>query len=135
MFDRVLNTPLRSMFVINKSLFNPFVPNMPFFYPLKTSENLTVFYVFRGQRKGALETNGLSNKFNQIFCKSSVCWRVFDKELQHHTTKTLNFCSCLIKLWRAPKIVIIISIITTSYNRGCLIYGFSGLQHDIDIKY
>ena len=39
---------------------NPFVPNAPFLYPLKTSQNLTVFYKFRGQRKGALETNGLN---------------------------------------------------------------------------
>ena len=38
---------------------NPFVPNAPFLYPLKTSENLTVSDVFRGSRKGASGTNGL----------------------------------------------------------------------------
>ena len=37
---------------------NQFIPNAPFLYPLKTSENLTVF-CFTGQRKGALETKGL----------------------------------------------------------------------------
>ena len=38
---------------------NPFVTNAPFFYPLKTSENLIVFLMFSGGRKGALGTNGL----------------------------------------------------------------------------
>ena len=30
---------------------NPFVPNAPFLYPLKTSENLTVFLCFQGVQK------------------------------------------------------------------------------------
>ena len=34
-------------------------PNAPFLYPLKTPENLTAFYLFREQSKGALGTNGL----------------------------------------------------------------------------
>ena len=32
-------------------IFNPFVPNAPFLYPLKTSENLTVFGCFQGVEK------------------------------------------------------------------------------------
>ena len=32
--------------------FNPFVPNAPFPYPLKTSENLTVFWFFQEVEKG-----------------------------------------------------------------------------------
>ena len=35
-----------------------FVPNAPFLHPLKTSENLTVFWYFQGEKKGALGTNG-----------------------------------------------------------------------------
>ena len=35
-------------------LFNPFVPNAPFLYPLKTSENLTVFWCFQGVEKGCI---------------------------------------------------------------------------------
>ena len=38
--------------------FNPFVPNVPFPYPLKTSENLTVFWRFQGVEKG-----GTGNKW------------------------------------------------------------------------
>ena len=30
---------------------NPFVPNAPFIYPQKTSENLTVFWCFQGSRE------------------------------------------------------------------------------------
>ena len=47
----------------NESYVNPFVPNAPFRYPLKTSENITksFFDVLGGERvrKGALGTNGL----------------------------------------------------------------------------
>ena len=45
-------------------LINPFVPNAPFLYPLKTSENLRFFDVFRGWRKSALGTNGLTQSKN-----------------------------------------------------------------------
>ena len=37
----------------------PFVPNAPFLYCLKTSENLTVSDVFRGSKKGASGKIGL----------------------------------------------------------------------------
>ena len=33
---------------------NPFVPNAPFLYPLKTSENPTVFWCFQGLEKGCI---------------------------------------------------------------------------------
>ena len=36
---------------LDSQMHHPFVPNAPFLYPLKTSENLTVY------RKGALGTN------------------------------------------------------------------------------
>ena len=35
-------------------LFNPFVPNVPFLYPLKTLENLTAFWCFQGVEKGCI---------------------------------------------------------------------------------
>ena len=34
---------------------SPFVPNAPFFYLLKISENLTVFWCFQGVEKGCIE--------------------------------------------------------------------------------
>ena len=43
----------------SKKLFNPFVPNAPFLYPLKHQKTLRFSDVLMGERKGALETNGL----------------------------------------------------------------------------
>ena len=36
------------------ALFNPFVPNAPLFYPLKTSENHKVFWCFQVVEKGCI---------------------------------------------------------------------------------
>ena len=45
---------------LNPTILIPFVPNGPFLYPLKTFPTTLRFSdVFRGQRKGALGTNGL----------------------------------------------------------------------------
>ena len=42
--------------------FNPFIPNAPFFfYPLKTSESLTVSWCFQEVEKGYVE-----NEWNQF---------------------------------------------------------------------
>ena len=43
---------------------NPFVPNAPFLYPMKTSENLNVFCCFQEVEKGVLGTSGLSGTEN-----------------------------------------------------------------------
>ena len=60
-FCAVLFFIFRISFVLYSDLhfFNLFVPNAPFLYHLKTSENLRFSDVFRGYRQGALETNGL----------------------------------------------------------------------------
>ena len=55
---------------------NPFVPNAPFLYPLKASENPTVFLCFQGKRKGALGTN----EFNTLI--------IFD---EHNKVSTKTF--------------------------------------------
>ena len=44
---------------LNHLKFNPFVPNAPFLYHLKTSETFPFFYVSRWYRKGELGRNGL----------------------------------------------------------------------------
>ena len=38
---------------------NPFVVNIPSLYPLKTSDNFTVFWCFQGERREALGKKGL----------------------------------------------------------------------------
>ena len=58
----VLNTPLsinkfwsKNLQFLPKSMnFNPFVPNAPFFYPLKTSENRRFFWCFQEVEKGCI---------------------------------------------------------------------------------
>ena len=42
---------------------NLFVSNTPFLYPLKTSEDLMVFWCFQGEEKGCIGTNGLSKGY------------------------------------------------------------------------
>ena len=63
-------------------MINPFVPNAPFLYHLKTSENRKVVRfsdVFRGQRKDVLATKGLSNKtLSQMVCQKSEGKFVFN---------------------------------------------------------
>ena len=54
----------------NTEYLNPFVPNAPFLYPLKASENLTVFRCFQGVEKGALGTNGLICELFKVLCTS-----------------------------------------------------------------
>ena len=41
---------------------NPFVPNAPFLYPLKTSESLTVFWCFQGVGKGCIGNKCVKDK-------------------------------------------------------------------------
>ena len=57
--------------------FNPFVPNAPFLYPLKTSEKLSVFLCFQGVEKECIGNNWL--KINSIYTKSdNNFWRIDD---------------------------------------------------------
>ena len=48
---------------------NPFVPNAPFLYLLRTSENVTVFWCFQGVEKGCIGIEWIKKKW---FCQ---CWR------------------------------------------------------------
>ena len=50
-FSLLTNFEIASFLVI---LLNPFVPNKPFLYPLKTSENLKVLWCFQGVKKGCI---------------------------------------------------------------------------------
>ena len=42
------------------TIINPFVPNAPFLYPLKTSENPKVFGCFLGVEKGCIGSKWVS---------------------------------------------------------------------------
>ena len=47
-------------------IINPFVPNAPFLYPSKTSENLTVFWCFQGVEKGCIGNEWVNVTFTII---------------------------------------------------------------------
>ena len=46
--------PSQGVFLQPRVSFNPFVPNAFFLYPLKSSENLAVFWCFQGVEKGCI---------------------------------------------------------------------------------
>ena len=55
------------MFTIFECLstyFNPFVPNASYLYPLKTSENIKVFWCFQGVQKGCIESKWIKREKN-----------------------------------------------------------------------
>ena len=45
---------------------NPLVPNAPFLYPLKTSENLTVFGFFQGVEKGCIGNKWVNTSITNL---------------------------------------------------------------------
>ena len=47
--------------------FNPFVPNAPFLYLTKTSENLTVFWCFQGAEKWCIGNKWVKNEYLWVF--------------------------------------------------------------------
>ena len=51
---------------------NPFSTNVPLLYPLKTTENLRVFYVFKGYKSRTLVGNGFHCCKAIVFGKSQI---------------------------------------------------------------
>ena len=49
---------------------NPFVPNVPFFYPLKTSENRKVFRYIQGVEKGCIGNKRVKYLLQNNFLKA-----------------------------------------------------------------
>ena len=56
-------------------LINPFVPNAPFLYPLKTSGNQKVFWYSEGVEKVCMGTNGLSQFHMSFFMPWFFKWK------------------------------------------------------------
>ena len=80
---------------------NRFVPNAPFHYPLKTSENRNVFWCFQGEEKGCIRNNG--SKFTNIASFSreisvSLKWQFFNTFFWMAECFTSNCCKILLFL-------------------------------------
>ena len=80
---------------ITKRYFNPFAPNVPFLYPLKTSENLTVFWYFQGVEKGCIGNKWVKVSVEPIYC---AIYKPFVKEKPDVLFKTFEITegSCTI---------------------------------------
>ena len=52
-------------FIADKQI-KPFVPNAPFLYTLKTSENLTAFWCFQGLEKGYIGNKWVKDKQSSL---------------------------------------------------------------------
>ena len=57
-----------------KIYFNPFVPNAPFLYPLKTSEHGKVFWCFQGVEKGYIGTKWVKTSKRFTRYKQNAYW-------------------------------------------------------------
>ena len=56
--------------------FNPFVPNAPFLYPKKTSENRTVFFLyFQGVEKGCIENKWVKHVVSMLKLENKKSWK------------------------------------------------------------
>ena len=61
----------------DKDLINPFVPNAPFLFPLKTSENRKFFWCFQEVEKGCI-----GNKWVNIFFDiAKLCDKIWTQPL------------------------------------------------------
>ena len=71
--------------------FHPFVPNAPFPYPLKTSENTKVFWCFQGVRKGCIGNKCVKKTWGKTKCWRSIHQRCSVKKgiLKNFTGKYL----------------------------------------------
>ena len=66
-------------------LINPFVPNAPFVYPLKTSENFTVFSCFHGVEKEYIGSKWVDQLWQKVgTLKEEIC-----------ESETVSKCFCI----------------------------------------
>ena len=77
--------------------FNPFVPNLPFLYPLKTSEYLTVFWCFQGVEKRCTGNKSVKWLFGQLF-RTTSRFRMSLREKCPNTEFFLVLFSCMRRL-------------------------------------
>ena len=58
---------LKNLQNFQSAVFDPFVPCAPFLYPLKASENLTVFWCFQGVEKRSISEAWVKDAFTTLF--------------------------------------------------------------------
>ena len=76
--------------------FNPFVPNASFVYPLKTSENLKVFWRFQGVEKGCIGSKWV-NKGLTFIVHNALISSMKESGKQNSGSKHACFTSWLLR--------------------------------------
>ena len=82
---------LNAGYIKNHSKFNPFVPNAPFLYPLKTlSEKLTIFWCFRRIEKGCIGNE---------WVKPNSSFQILSMQIHGQFYQTFPW-QCFMNLWQ-----------------------------------
>ena len=68
-------------------MLNPFVLNAPFLYPLKMSENLTVFRCFQGVEKGCNGSKWVNLNGFIRYCLLKKTWQKTESVVQSYSRK------------------------------------------------
>ena len=95
-------------------LFNPFFPNAPFLYPLKTSENLTVFWCFQRVNKVCIKCQWVKEIAYWRLPHLSIHWLIMRVGFEIKGSKPKSSVNKL-NLFK----VLIVS--STSFLQGCAI--------------
>ena len=98
------NTILCFCLIRSRSCYiNLFVPDAPFTYHLKTSENLTVFWYFQGVEKGCIENKWVKHNYWRIHdlsftkrrCNSSIIFSFYSIAfLKRYALRIYNWAVC-----------------------------------------
>ena len=74
---------------------NPFVPNAPCLYPMKTTEHLTVFWCFQGVEKGCIKKEWANFCYQQQLSWCFIYFESFRKYLPLCRVTVTEFCGVL----------------------------------------
>ena len=93
-FGHILRSAMMKLYDISEYLhlqkiFNPFVFNAPFLYPLKTSEKRTVFWCFQGVEKGCI-----ANEWFKVVLSPSKKVDFINFNEKHIKLMKMLFVSC-----------------------------------------
>ena len=77
---------------MNQGIYNPFVPNAPFLYPLKALENFTAFWYFQGLEKGCIGNEWVNPLFTTTrYLRETSNMLLFSMNIQwSHCKNTKN---------------------------------------------
>ena len=99
-FSRISNNYSERV-TYNRPVFHPLVPNAPFLYPLKTSENRKVFWCFQGVEKGYIGNKWVNSTSRSNY--SSPMKNTVRNKMNHVLRSQIPSLSFLINYWHQTK--------------------------------